>query len=54
MTSSQTLILASTPRTGSTLLCSVLEDSGMAGHAKEFLNRSLMVGAERRLPGADL
>jgi LPS sulfotransferase NodH len=54
MTSDRTLILASTPRTGSTLLCSVLEDSGMAGHAKEFLNPLLMVGADRRLPGADL
>lgn len=54
MTPERTLILASTPRTGSTLLCSVLEDTGLAGHAQEFLNPIVMVGAGERLPGADL
>ena len=54
MTPERTLILASTPRTGSTLLCSVLEDTGLAGHAHEFLNPIIMVGGGERLPGADL
>jgi LPS sulfotransferase NodH len=54
MTPERTLILASTPRTGSTLLCSVLEDTGLAGHANELLNPIGMVGAGERYPGADL
>ena len=54
MATERTLILASTPRTGSTLLSAVLEDTGLVGHALEFLNPITMVGAGERIPGADL